>query len=61
MINVARTKAWLATIKGDIVAVPRAQMDELLSEVEVGQHARRSLTNIRSVVVIAASTAGAPL
>ena len=60
MINVAKSRTALTGLKGDIVALTKAQMAELLDEVEIGQHARRSLTNIKSVVAIAASTSGAP-
>lgn len=60
MINVAQSRAAVAAMHGDIVAMTKAQFAELLAEVEIGQNARRALTNIRSVVAIAASASGAP-
>lgn len=60
MINVAHSKAALAAMPGDIIPLPRAQMAELLLEVEVGQQARRALTTLKTMIAIAASTSGAP-
>jgi hypothetical protein len=59
MINVAQFRAALSSVKGDTFAIPQEQMTELLAEVERGQHARRALTNIRTMVNLAANTSGA--
>lgn len=59
MINVAVSRAALASISGDVVALTKAQMDELLTEVEIGQKAQRVVTNMRSLLSPAASGVGA--
>ena len=58
MINVALSKAALAVLPGEIVALPKAQMAELLAEVEIGQNARRQLKTIETGKTIAADVAG---
>lgn len=60
MINVAHVRAAAAAMPGDVVTMTKAQLAELLADLELGLQARRSLTNIKSVVAIAASTVGAP-
>jgi len=60
MINVAQSKAALAAMAGDVVAMPKSQMAELLAELEIGQHARRALTSLKTITAIAASSSGAP-
>jgi len=60
MINVAHARSAIASLPGDHVALPKAQYAQLLAELETGQRARRTLTNLRSFVAVAASTSGAP-
>lgn len=60
MINVAQYKAAIASLPGDAIVLPRTQMAELLLELEIGQNARRALTNLKSITAIAASASGAP-
>ncbi|NYD91411.1 hypothetical protein [Sphingomonas melonis] len=59
MINVAQTRAQIEAIEGEALIVPKQQLFEMLSEVELGQHARRALTNVRSLVNIASSVSRA--
>lgn len=58
MINVAQVRAHIEATQGEILGVPKLQLIEMLAEIEVGQHARRALTNVRSIVNIAASVSG---
>jgi hypothetical protein len=60
MINVAQSRAYIDATAGDLVAVPKVQLVEMLAEVEVGQHARRALKNIGSMVSIAPHVSGVP-
>ena len=60
MINVAHARTAIASVPGDVVAMPKAQYAQLLAELETGQHARRALTNLRTIVAVAASSSGAP-
>jgi len=60
MINVAQIRSAASASPGDIVGVSKAQLAELLTEIEIGQRARRALTNLRSLTAIAASASGAP-
>lgn len=59
MINVAQIRAHIEATQGDVLAVPKVQLVEMLAEMETGQHARRALKNIRSLVNISANVAGA--
>jgi hypothetical protein len=59
MINVAQVRAHIEATQGEVLAVPKLQLIEMLAEVELGQHARRALTNVRSLVNIAANVSGA--
>lgn len=43
MINVASIRSAARALPGDIVGIGKAQLDELLAEVEQGQRARREL------------------
>lgn len=60
MINVAHLRAFVAASPGDRIDVSKAQMAELLADIEIGQTARRSLSHLRTETAIAASAAGAP-
>ncbi|WP_242140850.1 hypothetical protein [Sphingomonas sp. TREG-RG-20F-R18-01] len=60
MINVAHTKAALAALEGDTIALPKAQVAQLLDEVESGQRARRALINIKTIIAIGANAASVP-
>ncbi|MEG8052086.1 hypothetical protein QP185_00260 [Sphingomonas aerolata] len=42
------------------MAMSKSQYAQLLTEIETGQNARRALTNLRTIVAVAASTSGAP-
>lgn len=59
MINVAQTRAHIEATQGEVLAVPKLQLIELLAEVELGQAARRALTGVRSLVSISTNLAGA--
>jgi hypothetical protein len=43
MINVASIRAAASATPGDIVGISKAQLAELLGELEAGQRARRAL------------------
>lgn len=58
MIDVAQYKIEIAALPGDSIIVPRAQIHELLAEVETGQRARRALSSLKTMAAIAASTTG---
>lgn len=60
MINVAQARAALLAAPGDTVAFSKEQAAQLLAELEVGQKARRALSNLRTMTAVAASAAGAP-
>lgn len=60
MINVAHARSQIAALPGDALVIPKAQYAQMLNELETGQHARRSLTKLRSFIAVAASRAGAP-
>jgi hypothetical protein len=60
MINVAQIRSAALASPGEVVGLSKAQLAELLAEIEIGQQARRALTNLRSLTAIAASRAGAP-
>lgn len=60
MINVAHARTAIASVPGEIVAMSKSQYAQLLTEIETGQNARRALTNLRTLVAVAASTSGAP-
>jgi hypothetical protein len=60
MLNVAQIRAAVAASPGDAVAMTKGQIAQLLTEIEIGQNARRALTNLRSLTAIAASASGAP-
>ncbi len=60
MINVAQFRTAVNATEGDVIALPKSQLAVLLEELEIGQHARRALTGLKTVTAIAASTAGAP-
>ena len=60
MINVEHSKAALNAMTGDVVAVPRIQMAELLAEVEIGNAARRALSGLKTMTTLAASASGIP-
>lgn len=57
MINVAHARAALDAMTGDAVVTAKAQMAEMLTEIELGQRARRALTNIRSITTVLAIAA----
>lgn len=59
MINVAVSRAALAAISGDVVALTKSQVDELLTEVEVGQKAQRVVTNMQTLLSPIATVGGA--
>lgn len=59
MINVPLARAALSSAPGDQVIYSKAQMAQLLAEVELGQIARRALVNLKTVTAVAASAAGA--
>lgn len=58
MINVSKARAQIDAAPGQILAVPKFQLIELLAEVELGQHARRALTRSPSVHGVSNSTVG---
>lgn len=60
MINVAKSRKDIAAVDGEVLAVPKTQLLQMLAEVEVGQHAQRALTNIRSMVNIPGDPSRAP-
>ena len=60
MIDVAKSRAEIAAMQGDLLIVPKAQMDQLFDEVELGQQARRVLSSIRTISTIAFAPVGAP-
>lgn len=49
MINVAPIRAAAAAAPGDMVALSKAQLEELLGEVEQGQGARRHLQMLGAI------------
>jgi len=55
MIDVAQYKAEIAALPGDSLIVPRSQMDQLLSELENGQIAKRTLRRIHTITAVSAS------
>lgn len=55
MINVAHARAHIEAVAGEALAVPKAQLFELLAEVEKGQVARRALVSVRTTVNVAAN------
>lgn len=57
MIDVAQYKTEIANIPGDVLVVPRTQMNELLAEVEAGQTAKRTLRRISTIAGFCATTA----
>jgi hypothetical protein len=59
MINVGQVRAHIEATEGDVLAVPKLQLVEMLAEVELGQHARRALINVRTLVNIGANASGA--
>ena len=59
MINLSRFRSSIASVPGDTLAIPRAQLEKLLDEAELGQRARNSLITIRTMVNLAANTSGA--
>lgn len=60
MINVTHARMHLDALRTETAVFSKAQVAEMLHEIEVGQQARRALTNIKMIVGIAASTVGAP-
>ncbi|HEX8419457.1 MAG TPA: hypothetical protein VF638_05530 [Sphingomonas sp.] len=60
MINVPHAVAALAAVPGDHVVYSKAQAAQMWAEIEVGQRARRALTNLKTMTAVAASAAGAP-
>jgi hypothetical protein len=58
MINVAQFRTAVNATEGDVIALPKSQLAVLLTELEIGQNARRLLTGLKAVTAIAASTSG---
>jgi hypothetical protein len=59
MINVQTSRLALEAMQGDVVAMSKSQVSELLNEVEIGNKARSALVNLTSIVRVAAIGAGA--
>ncbi len=59
MINVQTSRLALEAMQGDVLAVSKSQMSELLNEVEIGNKARNALLNLSSLARVAAVSAGA--
>lgn len=55
MIDVAQYRAEIAAISGDSLIIPRAQINELLSEVESGQIAKRTVRRIQTIAAMSSS------
>ncbi|QCB42218.1 hypothetical protein E5673_08220 [Sphingomonas sp. PAMC26645] len=55
MIDVAQYKAEIAAIPGNSLIIPRAQIDELLNELETGQIAKRTLRRIHTIAAMSSS------
>jgi len=60
MINVAVSRAALAAIPGDLVALTKAQVAELLTEAERGQIAERALATLHGAMPAAADSSREP-
>jgi hypothetical protein len=58
MIDTGQVRAYIDATQGELIAVPKLQLVEMLAEVEIGQHARRSITSIRRQLGLMAGTAG---
>ena len=59
MINVQTSRLALEAMQGDVLAVSKSQMSELLNEVEIGNKARNALCKLSSLARVAAVSAGA--
>ena len=58
MINVSIARAAAASTPGDTIAMPKAQYNQMLDQVALGNAARMRLTNIRSIVNAGVGAAG---
>lgn len=59
MIDVAHARENLNALPGEHVVNSKAQISELLAEVEIGQQARRALAQLKAAVSVAAIAANA--
>ncbi|MGN6270876.1 MAG: hypothetical protein ACTHM0_13410 [Sphingomonas sp.] len=60
MIDVPKIRAAANDLPGDMVAISKAQLGELLDATERGQRAYRELINLKSVAAVAGAY-GAPM
>ncbi|WP_156680055.1 hypothetical protein [Sphingomonas profundi] len=56
MVNFAKSRADIEAMPGDLVAVPKAQLFELLEKAEIGQNAERLLSSIETIAGIGAGS-----
>lgn len=49
MIDFAKSRAEIEAMPGDLVAVPKAQLFEMMAKAEIGQRAERVLGSIVTV------------
>lgn len=50
MINVAALKASVEQLPGEVVALPKAVLADIIADLEAGQRAAAALVNIRTLV-----------